>query len=417
MRKPLTKKLVEAAIEAGVPAGQAHVMVWDASPSGFGLRIRKGGGASWLYTYRPKGSPRGTAARVMTLGTWPTLSVDAARTLAIELAGKVAGGSDPAKELKQQKARERSVVGQALDDYQKSLEQRRIVNTRLVMAALRQGFAPVLGNDLDTLGLRDVVGLIDRIANRKHRRKDGTIVTTPGAGREFRKLAHGFLGWAALQGLTPANVLAGLRTPKQSREEKRARKAREGRALDDREIAAVWNASLDMGAFGALVRMGILTGLRRNELAELRWTDVRDDMIVVPDHRTKMGKEHRIPLTSTMKANLRTEIRSANGLVFPSAVTDNVMSGWSKMLPKLVEASGVSFRLHDTRRTTRTLMSRLGVDEATAELAIGHSRGGLVAIYDKHARWNERVEAFERVSNHVAAMIAGDSGAIPLRTR
>ena len=54
-------------------------------------------------------------------------------------------------------------------------------------------------------------------------------------------------------------------------------------------------------------------------------------------------------------------------------------------------------------------MSRLGVDEATAELAIGHSRGGLVAIYDKHARWNERVEAFERVSNHVAAMISGDS--------
>ena len=57
MRKPLTKKLVEAAIDAGVPTGQAHVMVWDASPSGFGLRIRKGGGASWLYTYRPKGSP------------------------------------------------------------------------------------------------------------------------------------------------------------------------------------------------------------------------------------------------------------------------------------------------------------------------------------------------------------------------
>ena len=215
---------------------------------------------------------------------------------------------------------------------------------------------------------------------------------------------------------------AGQRAGRLARAEAVARrKAREkgaqGRALDDREIATVWNASLEMGAFGALVRMGILTGLRRNELAELRWTDVRDDMIVVPDHRTKMGKEHRIPLTSTMEANWRTKPRSRKR---PGVSERGHRQRDERLVEDAAEISrSVGRELPASRYTEdmRTLMSRLGVDEATAELAIGHSPGGLVAIYDKHARWNERVEAFERVSNHVAAMIAGDSGAIPLRTR
>jgi len=46
---------------------------------------------------------------------------------------------------------------------------------------------------------------------------------------------------------------------------------------------------------------------------------------------------------------------------------------------KLQQASGVDFRLHDLRRTARTLMSRVGVAEDIAELAIGHVRADLIA--------------------------------------
>jgi hypothetical protein len=50
-------------------------------------------------------------------------------------------------------------------------------------------------------------------------------------------------------------------------------------------------------------------------------------------------------------------------------------------------------------------MSRLGVAEEAAEMAIGHLRRGLVGTYNKDSAWAARVEAFERVSNHVAAVI------------
>ena len=61
--------------------------------------------------------------------------------------------------------------------------------------------------------------------------------------------------------------------------------------------------------------------------------------------------------------------------------------------------------MHDTRRTCRTLMSRLGVPEDIAELAIGHQRADLVARYNLDQAWPRRVDAFERVSDHLAGLI------------
>lgn len=406
MGKTITKKAVETAITAGT-GGKTYVMVWEKPLPGFGLRIRANRSASWLYRYRPKGAAHGAPIKSMTLGTWPSMSVEAARVLALSYAAKVALGGDPAQELVQARARSRSVVGAALDDYEMSLKQRHIVKRDEVMASLRRGFASEIGAEIGDLDLRTLVGLVDRIATAKLKRKDGTSYTTPGAAQEFRKNARAFLAWAALQGLVKFNALAGYRAPAKSREQRRIGALRQGRALSDSEIVAVWSVTMGMGVFGALVQFGLLTGLRRNELAELRWPDVRDDMIVVPASRTKTGREHRVPLTPAMKAVLAAKPGTARSdLVFPSAVTGSAMAGWSKLMPRLIRASGISFRLHDLRRTARTLMSRLGVTEAVAEAAIGHARQGLVATYDKHDLWNERVDAFAKVSAYVSLLVA-----------
>ena len=50
-------------------------------------------------------------------------------------------------------------------------------------------------------------------------------------------------------------------------------------------------------------------------------------------------------------------------------------------------------------------MSRLGVAEDVAELAIGHVRVGLVGTYNKDQAWAARVDAFGRVSDHIAAVV------------
>src|SRR5262252_10132429 len=92
-------------------------------------------------------------------------------------------------------------------------------------------------------------------------------------------------------------------------------------------------------------------------------------------------------------------------LLFPSAVTGGRIKGWTKFVANLRQASGVDFRLHDLRRTVRTLMSQLGVPEDLAELAIGHVRADLIARYNFDTAWEGRRDAFTRVSDHVESLI------------
>ena len=54
-----------------------------------------------------------------------------------------------------------------------------------------------------------------------------------------------------------------------------------------------------------------------------------------------MGREHFVPLTPLMRAILEAQPkRTANPLVFPSAVSGGVINGWSKLLPRLSRLPG-----------------------------------------------------------------------------
>ena len=111
------------------------------------------------------------------------------------------------------------------------------------------------------------------------------------------------------------------------------------------------------------------------------------------------------------------KIEHRNPVKDPAVRVSGRITGWTKRVAEARQSSGVDFRLHDLRRTARTLMSRLGVAEDLAELAIGHVRADLVARYNKDQAWEGRRDAFTRVSDHVAALIGAREGAavIPLR--
>jgi integrase len=312
-------------------------------------------------------------------------------------AGEVALGKDPAAERRIERTRERRITSRALDEFEHAIKRRRLVNVPTIMSTLRRGLAPHANREIDALTRADFVDRIDELE----------AAGKPGAAANLRKHARSLLEWAVSRGLAPYNVLAGLRRPRASRAE-RLDEARKGRALSDDEIAVVWASAGFLGPFGGLLRLGLLTAMRRSELARLRWQDVRGDRIVIEAHGTKTGVRHEVPVTAAMRAVLTAQPKTTSDLVFPSARTPGArLSGWTKLVAAAVKRSGVDFRLHDLRRTVRTLMSRLGVAEEVAELAIGHARRGLVGVYNKDDAWRARVDAFERVSEHVARIVAG----------
>jgi integrase len=112
-----------------------------------------------------------------------------------------------------------------------------------------------------------------------------------------------------------------------------------------------------------------------------------------------------VSLTELMRTVIAAQPATVNPLVFPGEKSGRVISGWTLGLDAVRRAAGVNFTPHDLRRTCCTLMSKLGVAENIAELAIGHQRTGLARLYNFDQAWDLRCEAFTKVSNHVAGLL------------
>jgi integrase len=395
MRKRLTRTQIADVIAAGVPEGKGHLILWDTT-IGLGLRLRPGGSATWVYVYRPKGAARKQASRTLTIGRYPDVSIEDARIAAAKYAGERAIGADPAKERSEARMRSRWTVSAALDRYEGELQRRNYKNLKTAMSSLRRGLSPLLAREVAELTRKNIV---DRIAGLE-------AAGLPGAAGDLRKHARSFLERAVDWGFLAANPLAGLRRPRKTKSEKLDDEER-GRALNDEEIVAVWVTAGSLGAFGGLVRLGLLTGMRRKELAELCWGDVHADRIILIAKQTKTGTRHEIPLTSLMRAVLASQPRGTGEIIFPSSrrIEPTPMSGWTQLVDRLVSASGVEMTLHDLRRTCRTLMSRCGIPKDDGELAIGHVQEALIRTYNKDIAWSARITAFEAVSKHVSALV------------
>jgi hypothetical protein len=224
MAESLTRVKIEKFVSAGPPAGKSEAVLWDNAVTGLGLRVRTTGWTAWVFVYRPRGAGRKEPARRVTLGSWPTLSIDAARAAARAKAGEVALGSDPAAALRDERNRERRVMSAALDAFEAGLERRQIVNIQTTLSTLRRGLAPHMNREIGTLTRAEFVAQIDAWA----------AAGRPGAAADLRKHSRSLLEWAVSRGLAPYNVLAGLRLPRASRAE-RLENETKGRALTDGE--------------------------------------------------------------------------------------------------------------------------------------------------------------------------------------
>jgi integrase len=348
------------------------------------------------------------------IGAYPGRSVAKAREAARRYVGEVADGGNPAADRHAERMRDKATLRVLLAEggpYQLELERRLLVNIKPALSSLRRGLDGLMNTEVSALTRRDLRAAIDAIE------ADGR----PGAAQDLRRFTRVLLEWCVESGRIIANPLAGLRRPAHTRAERLKAAGNGGRALSDDEIRKVWQAagSLDsLGSFGALVRLALLTGLRRGELAQLeRARDIRADRIVVQPEHAKTGAQHEVPLTALMRAVIAGEPITTSPLLFPAVRAGGRITGWSNGVAKLQQASGVDFRLHDLRRTARTLMSRLGVAEDIGELAIGHVRADLVRRYNKDEAWDGRRDAFERVSAHIATLIGARAGAavIPMK--
>ena len=87
------------------------------------------------------------------------------------------------------------------------------------------------------------------------------------------------------------------------------------------------------------------------------------------------------------------------------------ISAFNRLKATFDRASGVSdWRLHDLRRTARSLMSRAGVRPDIAERVLGHTIKGVEGVYDRHTYEQEKAYALEALARLVATIVNPPAG-------
>jgi integrase len=175
------------------------------------------------------------------------------------------------------------------------------------------------------------------------------------------------------------------------------------------------------------------SGLRLNEAARARWSEIEDEAWTIGAARMKgrnsgqgQARAHVVPLTPALCKIFDTMPRGTRGdCVF--SVQDGaapIAAGSARtkaaldvemlaILRQRAAAHGQDpdkvvlrpWRNHDVRRTCRSTLSRLGVRHEVAEAVLAHARPGIVGTYDKWGYLPEKREALERWSQFLADLV------------
>ena len=373
--------LTDRAVRQAKPR-QGRLEIADAVVPGMYLIIQPSGAKSWAVRYRV-----GLRTRKLTLpGRYPVLSLAKAREAARKALGSVGDGEDPATAER---------LGTLADDtvaaYVALYREKHVSTVRAGTAAnINRELDLMLetwpGRTLRSITKKEVVAAIDVAMKRG-----------PSAGVTAWKVAKAFFAWCEAREDEFASPARSIRKPAKE-------KSRE-RVLDDNELRLTWEAADTAGGpAGALVKLLILSGARRNEVTELARDEIGAEMIELPGERTKNGWPHSIPITPIIRRVLDSLPETGK---FVLNGTDRPFGDHSRAKERIAPAIR-PWTLHDLRRSFASGLQRLGVLPHIVELALNHRSGtfrGVAGIYQRHRYAKEVREAFELWSVHIKGLI------------
>jgi integrase len=306
------------------------------------------------------------------------MSLDAARDKARIIIGRIKAGAD--------RAGPEAFATVAADFVKRHLEANNIITKANKERYLRNHILPVWsGRDFRSIRRSDVAKLMDHVSD----------TAGPVAADEVLSIVRSICSWFATRNddyVSP--IIKGMR---RTSTKERAR----DRVLTDEEIRTVWNAA--SGTFGGIVKLLLLTGQRRTTVASMRWDDVSvDGTWRCNEGPRQKGRGGELVLPPMAVEIIRQQPRFAHSLfVFPAARGSSHFRAYTDGKA----AIGGDWRLHDLRRTARSLMSRAGVRPDVAERVLGHAMGGVEGIYDRHSYVTEKAHALKALAGLIDSIL------------
>lgn len=404
-------------LAALTPPESGETTLRDTGVDGLCIRIRASGAASFMVRYRIKGDNRGPQR--MTIGPVGAIPLPDARLQAQAALLAARQGQDPqagrkVEEKAASEAENAITLNDLIERHEREQKAHGIVSAAEASKSMQRELAGLLTRDPASLKRQEIVAIYDKMRDGV----PGHAKPRPGSVMTLRARVHGLLAFGENAGLVPTNVMAGYRSKRKSKAQRvadaRRAESAQGVMLGMPEVAALWRACGDARvsqSFGAYIRLLLVTGCRRKELAHARlpWIKAaakdRPALLMLPAEATKSGRAHVVPLPA-LPAGVIAGVRRYRDvdLITPGAISRKTgktaaISGWSKSWPALLKIAneyGLTrhVKLHDLRKTFRSHLTRLGIRDRVAEAMLNHApTDRLIQTYDMHDFLAERIEA------------------------
>lgn len=400
-----SKNLTEEAVKKLKPPPQGKQLdYFDKGMPGLVLRMNYGGRKTWRALYYVKRTGKDgklrTEPRTHPLGLYPILSLKEAREAARRFL------ADPQKGLVEA---DTGSFGQVTESFlRRHVEKEGLRSQYEIKRCLTKYILPSWEHRaFRELKRSDVTALLDQIEDKHGARQADLCLAI------IRKL----MNWYSSR--NDDYVSPVVRSMNRYKPADRRGK----RILDDDEIRALWALTED-GTFGALARMLLLTGQRRDKVATMRHEDIVDGEWRIPKEKREKGNAEQLRLPQIALDIIAKQPRLYNN-PYVFAVSggkghfnsfqqrkDELDAKLKETLPNMPP-----WVLHDLRRTARSLLSRAGVLPHVAERVLGHVIKGVEGIYDRHAYDQEKADALLKLANLIERIVNPTENVVPFERK
>ncbi|EGF92903.1 phage integrase family protein [Asticcacaulis biprosthecium C19] len=416
-------RISKAVVDAIACPDAGEVWFWDDKLSGFFVRVYASGRKVYAVKYR-----LGKAQRIFTIGTHGSpWTPEKAREKATAVLKDVGNNIDPAAEKLAD--RHAMTVADLVKEYiergPQTKANKRAVSWAADESCLRRHIIPTVGKDAaDRLTNEGAAKAIYAIRMgktavvEKSDKPRGKAVVTGGeaVARRTRSVAAAMFAWGIKHGLVKRNPFTGIDLPAAPVKERFLSQAEAGAFLD--ALAGLEAEGSVDRVYGDALRLLLLTGARKSEIANLTWSEVDFDRrcLVLPPERTKAGGktgERRIMLMPaaleilSRRYKARSDYVGIDGkpldlpLVFPSPRTLNTTGGpivgLRRIFAKACLAADIKgVRLHDMRHSFASFAVAGGASLFLVSKLLGHSNSRTTERYAHLS-----ADPLQEVVNHI----------------
>ncbi|CZG79821.1 integrase arm-type DNA-binding domain-containing protein [Legionella pneumophila] len=350
------------AIPQPIKTGQsAQKKYYDDNLKGFGVRVTSGGTKAFFVEKLIN-----RKLNRITIGRYPEISPDMARKKATELLGQIAMGKDPVAERRAQSMREITLN----EVFQEYLQTRKTLKPKTI-----NNYTHMIDKAFHSWKNKPILSITkDRIS--KHHEKLGTEHGEAYANLAMRVL-RALFNFAAGQYEDAHGKSLIMENPVRRLSQTRAwyRVERRQTYIKPHELEAWYQAlkNIENETLRDYLLLILLTGLRREEAATLKWENVDLAAKTFTVVKTKNNESHTLPLSDFLYDLLDCRYQTRiNDYVFPGSGAAGHIIEPRKQMAHVTKASGIHFTVHDLRRTFITIAESLDISAYALKRLMNH---------------------------------------------